>query len=59
MIASPMVCCDGGKRTATAKAAQPTHLFVLGETAFSALLKSQPRIEDKILTSVSDRMRYR
>lgn len=49
----------GGKRTATATAAQPTHLYVLGETAFTALLKSQPRIEDKILTSVSDRMRYR
>ncbi len=49
----------GGKRTATAKAAQLTHLYVLGEAAFTALLKSQPRIEDKILTSVSDRMRYR
>ena len=49
----------GGKRTATATAAQPTHLYVLGEAAFTTLLKSQPRIEDKILTSVSERMRYR
>jgi inner membrane transporter RhtA len=49
----------GGNRTATATASSPTHLYVLGESSFMALLKSQPRIEDKILTSVSDRMRYR
>ena len=49
----------GGIRTATAIAASPSRLFVLGQAAFAAMLKSQPRIEDKILTTVSERMRYR
>ena len=37
----------------------PTHLFVLSKAAFDRMIKSQPRIEDKILTTVSERMRYR
>lgn len=49
----------GGTRTATAVAAAPTHLFVLSKVAFERMIKSQPRIEDKILTTVSERMRYR
>ncbi|MEO5703669.1 MAG: EamA family transporter [Candidatus Limnocylindrales bacterium] len=49
----------GGKRTATATASVPTHLYVLGEASFAKVLKAHPRIEDKILTSVSERMRYR
>jgi len=49
----------GGARTATAVAAQPTRLYVLGESAFTEMLRRQPRIEDKILTTVADRMRYR
>ena len=49
----------GGKRTATAIAAKPAKLYVLGEEAFTALLRKQPRIEDKILTTVTERMRYR
>lgn len=49
----------GGARTATAVAAEPTHLFVLSKAAFDRMIKSQPRIEDKILTTVSERMRYR
>ena len=49
----------GGKRTATATVAKPSRLYVLGEAAFTALLRRQPRIEDKILTSVSERMRFR
>jgi CRP-like cAMP-binding protein len=49
----------GGKRTATAIAAGPTKLYVLGESAFTSLLRKQPRIEDKILTTVTERMRYR
>ena len=49
----------GGTRTATAVAAEPTHLFVLSKAAFDRMIKSQPRIEDKILTTVSERMRYR
>ena len=49
----------GGKRTATAIAAGPTKLYVLGEPAFTSLLRRQPRIEDKILTTVTERMRYR
>ena len=34
-------------------------MFVLGKADFLALLKEQPRIEDKILATVSERMRYR
>ena len=49
----------GGQRTATATAIRPSRLYVLGEAAFSALVKRQPRIEDKILTTVTERMRYR
>jgi inner membrane transporter RhtA len=49
----------GGIRTATATAAEPTRVFVLDKAAFDAMLKRQPRIEDKILTAVSSRMRYR
>jgi inner membrane transporter RhtA len=49
----------GGTRTATAVASKPSRLYVLGETAFTALLRRQPRIEDKILTTVTERMRYR
>ena len=49
----------GGNRTATAVAAAPSHLFVLRKDAFDRMVKSQPRIEDKILATVSERMRYR
>ncbi len=49
----------GGIRTATAVTETPTQLFVLGKADFLAMLKQQPRIEDKILTTVSERMRYR
>jgi len=49
----------GGKRTATAVAAKPSKLYVLGEEAFTSMLREQPRIEDKILTTVTERMRYR
>jgi inner membrane transporter RhtA len=49
----------GGARTATATVSEPATLFVLGKTDFLALLKEQPRIEDKILATVSERMRYR
>jgi inner membrane transporter RhtA len=49
----------GGKRTATAVVARPTKLYVLGEDAFTSLLRKHPRIEDKVLTTVTERMRYR
>jgi inner membrane transporter RhtA len=49
----------GGTRTATAIASAPSHLFVLHKDAFDRMIKSQPRIEDKILATVSERMRYR
>ena len=49
----------GGQRTATATTSKPSRLYVLAEREFTALLKRQPRIEDKILTSVSERMRFR
>lgn len=49
----------GGNRTATAIAGTAAHLFVLRKDAFDKMVKSQPRIEDKILATVSERMRYR
>ena len=49
----------GGSRTATATATEPSTLFVIGRADFDAMVKRHPRIEDKILTSVSERMRYR
>lgn len=49
----------GGARTATAVAAQPSTLYVIGRADFNAMVRRYPRIEDKILTSVSERMRYR
>ena len=49
----------GGARTATATVSEPATLFVLGKVDFLALLQEQPRIEDKILATVSERMRYR
>ncbi|HUQ44941.1 MAG TPA: cyclic nucleotide-binding domain-containing protein [Candidatus Limnocylindria bacterium] len=49
----------GGKRTATAVAAQPSRLYVLAADAFMALLDRQPRIKAKVMTTVSERMRHR
>ena len=49
----------GGTRTATATAAEASRLYVIGRADFDAMVKRHPRIEDKILTSVSERMRYR
>ncbi len=46
-------------RTATAVTRSPCRLFVLEQDAFAGMLRSQPRIEDKILRSVSERVRYR
>ena len=48
----------GGKRTATAVAAEPSRLYVLAADAFTALLDRQPRIRDKIMTTVAERMRH-
>jgi hypothetical protein len=49
---------SGGPRTATAIASKTTRLFVLPGAAFTALLHQQHRLEDRILTTVADRMRY-
>lgn len=49
----------GGTRTATAVATEPGALLVLPKAAFLALLEANPAIEDKILATVSERMRYR
>jgi CRP-like cAMP-binding protein len=49
----------GGKRTATAVAAKPTKLFVLGAEAFTAMLRREPDIEARVMTTVNERMRFR
>jgi len=49
----------GGPRTATAVVTEQARLLVVGKDDFAAMLKTHPRIEDKILTTVMDRMRYR
>jgi inner membrane transporter RhtA len=49
----------GGTRTATATVEQPAELFVLDKSSFTAMLQQHPRIEDRILGTISERMRYR
>ena len=49
----------GGDRTATAVVSEPSHLFVVEKADFVAMLERQPRIEDRILSTVTERMRYR
>ena len=49
----------GGTRTATATVIDDARLLVLGAEAFTAMLRRDPRLEDRILTTVSERMRYR
>ena len=49
----------GGTRTATAVATEPGTLLVLPKADFLGLLEANPLIEDKILATVSERMRYR
>ena len=49
----------GGTRTATAVATMPGSLFVLAKDDFLTLLREHADIEDKILGTVSERMRYR
>jgi hypothetical protein len=49
----------GGTRTATAIASEPSRVLTLGRDAFEEMLKEQPRVEDKILRVVSERIRYR
>ena len=38
---------------------EPSRLLVVGKDDFAAMLQAHPRIEDKILTTVMERMRYR
>jgi CPA1 family monovalent cation:H+ antiporter len=49
----------GGNRTATATVEEPARLFVVGKDTFTTMLQEHPGIEDKILSTVSERMRYR
>lgn len=49
----------GGRRTATAVASVAGTLFALPKASFLTLLEEHPDIEDKILGTVSERMRYR
>jgi inner membrane transporter RhtA len=49
----------GGARTATAVTVVPSRLYVLNVSDFTALLRRQPRIENRVLTTVAARMRYR
>jgi inner membrane transporter RhtA len=46
-------------RTATAVTTRPSLLYVLAQDDFATMLRAHPRIEDKVLRSVSERMRYR
>ncbi len=49
----------GGTRTATATASSHTTLFVMEKADFLTLLAEHHDIEDSILATVSERMRYR
>jgi inner membrane transporter RhtA len=49
----------GGPRNATATAKDDVRLFVLRKGDFDDMLKRQPKVEDKILTAITERIRYR
>ena len=49
----------GGTRTATAVATEPGTLLVLPKADFLELLAANPAIEDKILSTASERLRRR
>jgi inner membrane transporter RhtA len=49
----------GGPRNATAVAAQPATLYVIGKDDFDALRSDHPRIDGKLLAVVAQRMRAR
>lgn len=49
----------GGVRTATATASAHTRVVVLSRESFLRLLADHPETEDRILATVSERMRYR
>jgi CRP-like cAMP-binding protein len=49
----------GGLRTATATVERAAALYVLDRPAFESMLRRHPRIEDRLLTSVTERMRFR
>ena len=49
----------GGPRNATAVAAEPTTLYVMGKEDFDALRTDHPRIDGKLLAVVAQRMRAR
>lgn len=49
----------GGTRIATATVKDDARVFVLGKQDFDAMLKSHPKVEDKILSAITERIRYR
>jgi inner membrane transporter RhtA len=49
----------GGPRIATATAKDDVRLFALDKTDFDKMLKSHPKVEGKILTAITERIRYR
>jgi hypothetical protein len=49
----------GGPRIATATVKDDAHVFVLGKADFDAMLKNHPKVEDKILSAITERIRYR
>jgi Cyclic nucleotide-binding domain len=52
-------CCTAAPRNATAVAAEPTTLYVMGKDDFDALRTDHPRIDGKLLAVVAQRMRAR
>ena len=54
-----MALMFGGRRNATVVAAEDSRVLVLARAGFDEMLKTHPRVEDKILRVISERVRYR
>jgi CPA1 family monovalent cation:H+ antiporter len=54
-----MALMFGGRRNASAIASVPSRLYVMDKDGFTALLQRAPRVENKLLDVVAQRMRYR
>jgi inner membrane transporter RhtA len=49
----------GGPRVATVTVKEDARVFVLGKADFDVMLKNHPKVEDKILSAITERIRYR
>jgi CRP-like cAMP-binding protein len=49
----------GQPRVATVTVKEDARVFVLGKADFDVMLKNHPKVEDKILSAITERILYR